>query len=108
MTQFAPRAFIVIILETLFIFPYLGIRIEVLVCSMEDIIDSVGRGETLNVTSDGCIGVERDSPSHLLNAYGSPINARGTEQNRTDEIYFSLHERITMRKKYRFRRLFSK
>ena len=73
---------------------------------MEDILDSGGRGETLNnVTSDG-ISVERDSRSRHLNAYGSPINARGTERNRTDEIYFSLRERIPMCKKYRFRRLF--
>ena len=78
---------------------------------MEDIFNSGGRGETLNVTAefsaDG-ISVERDSRSRLLNAYGSPINARGTEHNRTDKIYFSLRERILMRKKYRFRRLFSK
>ena len=53
---------------------------------MEDILNSVSRGETLNVTSDD-FNVERDLRSRLLNAYGSPINARGTEQNRTDEIY---------------------
>ena len=45
---------------------------------MKDIPDS-GSDETLNVTSDG-ISVERDSRSHLLNAYGSPINARETER----------------------------
>ena len=50
------------------------------------ILDS-GDSDTFNVTSDG-ITVERDSQSRLLNAYGSPINAKETERNQTDEIYF--------------------
>ena len=43
---------------------------------MEDILDSIGRGEILSVTSD-VISVERDSRSRVFNSYGSPINARG-------------------------------